>query len=135
MTNTASTVNTAIDALVAKGSTAIPAGLLWDWRVISPTAPFTEGASYTDDKWVKAIVLLTDGQNDVGGGSNGFDKSYYNAFGFAKNGHLGSTSGSHAEATLALQLAHERSAGRDHPGHCARAERVAHRAIGQGREA
>jgi Mg-chelatase subunit ChlD len=100
MTNTASTVNTAIDALVAKGSTAIPAGLLWGWRVISPTAPFTEGASYTDDKWVKAIVLLTDGQKDVGGGSNGFDKSFYNAFGFAKNGHLGSTSGSNAEATL-----------------------------------
>lgn len=100
MTNVASTVNTAIDALVAKGSTVIPAGLLWGWRAISPTAPFTEGTAYTDEKWVKAIVLLTDGENDVGGGSNGFDKSYYNAFGFAKNGHLGSTNGSNAEATL-----------------------------------
>jgi Flp pilus assembly protein TadG len=107
MTNTASTVNAAIDALVAKGSTVIPAGLLWGWRVISPTAPFTEGAAYSDDKWVKAIVLLTDGQNDVGGGgsqnplpSSDFNHSFYNAFGFAKNGHMGSTSGSNAEATL-----------------------------------
>lgn len=100
MTGTKSTITTAINALVAKGSTVIPAGLLWGWRVVSPTAPFTEGAPYTDDKWIKAIVLLTDGENDVGGGSNGFDKSYYSAFGFAKNGHLGSTSGSNAEATL-----------------------------------
>ena len=32
MTNTQSTVNDAIDALEAKGSTVIPAGLLWGWR-------------------------------------------------------------------------------------------------------
>ena len=100
MTSTRSTVTTAIDALVAKGSTVIPAGLLWGWRAISPGAPFTEGAAYTDEKWVKAVVLLTDGENDVEGGGNGFDKSTYGAFGYAKNGHLGSTSGSNAEATL-----------------------------------
>ena len=45
-------------------------------------------------------MLLTDGENDVSGGDNGFDKSTYNAFGFAKNGHLGNTSGSNANATL-----------------------------------
>ena len=100
MTSTKSTVDTAIDALVAKGNTVIPAGLLWGWRVLSSTEPFTEGAAYNDEKWVKAIVLLTDGDNDVSQGSNGFDKSVYNAFGFAKNGHLGNTNGSNAEATL-----------------------------------
>jgi Flp pilus assembly protein TadG len=100
MTNSLSDIDDAIDALTPKGSTVIPAGLLWGWRVISPTPPFTEGASYDDDNYVKAIVLLTDGENDVGGGKNGFDESYYNAFGYAKNGHLGSTSGSDAEATL-----------------------------------
>ncbi len=100
MTNVAASINTEIDSLQAKGSTVIPAGLLWGWRVISPGAPFTEGVDYSNDKYTKAIVLMTDGENDVGGGSNGFDKSYYNAFGFAKNGHLGSTSGSNAEATL-----------------------------------
>lgn len=100
MTNVAGTINTAIDALIASGSTVIPAGLGWGWRVISPTPPFTEGVDYGNDKYLKAIVLLTDGENDVGGGGNGFDKSYYNAFGYAKNGHLGSTSGSNAEDTL-----------------------------------
>jgi hypothetical protein len=100
LTNNQSTINSAIDALQAKGNTVIPAGLLWGWRVISPTPPFSEGAAYDDEKWQKAIVLLTDGENDVGGGSNGFDKSSYNAFGYAKNGHLGSTSGSNAESTL-----------------------------------
>ena len=100
LTNTKSTVVDAVNALAPRGSTVIPAGLLWGWRVISPTEPFTEGKPYDDEKWVKAIVVLTDGQNDVGGGLSGFNKSYYNAFGFAKSGHLGSTSGSDAESTL-----------------------------------
>ena len=102
MTNVAGTVNTAIDALQAKGSTVIPAGLLWGWRVISPAPPFTEGVDYSNDKYTKAIVLLTDGENDVGGGdsSTGVNKSYYNAFGYARNGHLGSTGGSNADSTL-----------------------------------
>ena len=100
MTSTKTTVLQGIDALTPKGSTVIPAGLLWGWRVISPTVPFTEGAAYNDDKYVKAIILLTDGDNDVNQGGNGINKSSYNAFGFAKNGHLGNTSGSNAEATL-----------------------------------
>jgi Flp pilus assembly protein TadG len=100
LTNTRATVTSAIDALVAKGNTVIPAGLLWGWRVLSPGVPFTEGAPYGDEKWVKAVVLLTDGENDISAGGNSFDKSVYNAFGYAKNGHLGSASGSNAEATL-----------------------------------
>ena len=44
--------------------------------------------------------MLTDGENDVNQASNGIDKSSYNAFGFAKNGHLGNTNGSNANATL-----------------------------------
>ena len=105
LTNKKSDVTTAIDALEPNGSTVIPAGLLWGWRVLSPTAPFTTAKPYDDEKWVKAIVLLTDGQNDVGGGSNGHDKSYYNAFGFAAEGHLGSTSGNNAESTLESKMA------------------------------
>lgn len=100
LTDTGSTVTTAIDALAANGNTVIPAGLLWGWRVLSSTQPFTEGAAYSDEKWVKALVLLTDGENDVSGGGNGINDSVYSAFGYAKNGHLGSTNGSNAEATL-----------------------------------
>lgn len=105
LTNAKGTIDAAIDALAAKGSTVIPAGLLWGWRVLSPGAPFTEGKPYSDEKWVKAMVLLTDGENDVGGGGNGFNKSSYNAFGFARNGHLGSTAGTSAESTLNTKTA------------------------------
>jgi Flp pilus assembly protein TadG len=100
MTSSQATINTAINALTPKGSTVIPAGLLWGWRAISPTAPYTEGAAYDDEKYVKAIVLLTDGENDVNQGGNGINESSYNAFGYAKNGHLGNTNGSNANATL-----------------------------------
>jgi len=93
-------VISAIEDLQPSGSTVIPAGLLWGWRVLSPTEPFTEGAAYDDEKWIKAIVLLTDGENSVNGGSNGHNKSVYNAFGYAAAGHLGSTNGTNAEATL-----------------------------------
>jgi Flp pilus assembly protein TadG len=102
MTSTQATVNAAIDALTPKGSTVIPAGLLWGWRAISPGSPFSEGAAYNDDKFVKAIILLTDGENDVSqqGSTTGINNSSYGAFGYAKNGHLGNTNGSNANATL-----------------------------------
>lgn len=102
MTTTKATVDAAIDALTPKGSTVIPSGLLWGWRAVSPGAPFTEGSAYNDEKYVKAIILLTDGDNDVNqqGSSTGINRSSYNAFGYAKNGHLGNTNGSNADATL-----------------------------------
>ena len=100
LTNNKSTVKTAIGALQANGNTVIPAGLLWGWRVLSPTAPFTEGKAYDEEERIKAIVLLTDGENSVSGGGNGKNNSVYNAFGYARNGHLGKTNGSNAEETL-----------------------------------
>jgi hypothetical protein len=105
LTNSKSTVDAAIDALAAKGNTVIPAGLLWGWRVLSPTSPYTEGKPYTDEKWVKAMVLLTDGENDVSGGQSNHNKSAYNAFGYAASGHLGSTNGGNAESTLNTKMA------------------------------
>ncbi|WP_069440551.1 pilus assembly protein [Methyloceanibacter superfactus] len=93
-------VVSAIEELQPSGNTVIPAGLLWGWRILSPTAPFTEGKAYDENERVKAIVLLTDGENSVSGGGNGKNKSVYNAFGYARNGHLGSKNGSNAEATL-----------------------------------
>jgi len=100
LTNTKSTVTSAINALQPKGYTVIPAGLLWGWRVLSPGKPFTEGKPYDSEKWIKAIVLLTDGENNVGGGTYNHNKSYYNAFGYAAKGHLGSKNGSKAEKEL-----------------------------------
>jgi hypothetical protein len=36
-------------------------GLAWAWRVLSPGAPFTEGAAYGDIR--KVIILMSDGEN------------------------------------------------------------------------
>jgi Mg-chelatase subunit ChlD len=44
------------------GGTNQAEGLAWGWRVLSPTAPFTEGAPYGDDVR-KVIVLMSDGEN------------------------------------------------------------------------
>ena len=57
---------TKINSLRAGGWTYIPSGLLWGWRVLSPQAPFSEGASWTEVKKKnvrKIIVLMTDGEN------------------------------------------------------------------------
>lgn len=100
LTNNKQTVLNAINALQPEGSTVIPAGLLWGWRLISPGEPFDEGAAYDDETWIKAIVLLTDGENSVNGGRNYHNKSNFNAFGYASQGHLGNRNGWEAEAEL-----------------------------------
>ncbi|GBE44812.1 hypothetical protein BMS3Bbin10_02917 [bacterium BMS3Bbin10] len=100
MTNVRASVATAIDQMVATGYTVIPAGLAWGWRLISPEAPFSEGVAYDDEDTIKAIVLLTDGQNMVSGGMGTHNRSQYSAYGFAQAGRLGATNGSQAEQVL-----------------------------------
>ena len=57
-----------IKSLQASGTTYIPAGLVWGWRVLSGQEPFPQGA---DDETIlehnvrKVIVLMTDGENTV----------------------------------------------------------------------
>lgn len=68
LTSTETTVMNAINAMQAQGATGtfIPVGLAWGWHVLSPTVPFTEGLGPSDEDYsrtVKAIVLLTDGEN------------------------------------------------------------------------
>jgi Flp pilus assembly protein TadG len=67
LTNTKSSINQAINAMTANGSTNIPEGIAWGWRLISPTEPFTQGAAYSDNKSSKALIVLTDGENSVAG--------------------------------------------------------------------
>ena len=62
------------DVLVAQGETYLPSGLIWGWRVLSPTAPFTKVeasanqpastiSSYHNPRWRKIMVLMTDGEH------------------------------------------------------------------------
>lgn len=99
LTNVKSVITSAISGMAATGSTVIPAGLSWGWKVVSPSAPFTEGVDYTDQRVAKAIILLTDGRNQVEG-DIGHNNSFYSAYGYAAEGHLGSTDGSQTRAVL-----------------------------------
>ncbi len=54
-----------IDTMVARGYTLGNYGMMWGERLISPQEPFTEGVSYDDLYWRKAIVMMTDGVNTM----------------------------------------------------------------------
>jgi len=60
-------VLTKINGMSASGSTYIPSGLAWAWRVLSKTAPFDDGVAYSamngGASVRKALVLMTDGEN------------------------------------------------------------------------
>lgn len=79
--------------------TNIAEGLAWGWRVLSPEIPFTEGASFGDPDTQKALILLTDGNNEIVGQSthNGSD---YTSFGYVEMGRLGTTSRSTARGII-----------------------------------
>lgn len=56
----------AIDDMTAGGWTYIPSGLAWGWRALTPNPPLDEGAPFDEfeaDGGVKALILMTDGQN------------------------------------------------------------------------
>jgi Mg-chelatase subunit ChlD len=66
MTLNKTTVENAIDAMTVGGDTYIPGGLFWGQALISNVAPYTEGRPYDEvlaNGGVKAIVLMTDGEN------------------------------------------------------------------------
>jgi len=66
----------AVAALVSPtGTTNIPQGLGWGWRVLKPDAPFTEAVANPDYDRQQAIVLLTDGEN-YGGSGDGYKTTF-----------------------------------------------------------
>ncbi|MCK5933264.1 MAG: TadE/TadG family protein [Fulvimarina manganoxydans] len=86
-----SAVQTALGQMQAAGATNIPEGLAWGWRLVTPTQPFTEGKSWSEESNLKAIVLMTDGENTLNPSySNGSpvdvdneNNSIYSMFGYA----------------------------------------------------
>jgi Flp pilus assembly protein TadG len=78
-------IKASIDAMAPTGNTNVPEGMAWGWRVLSSTAPFTEGRPETEKGNDKVVIVLTDGANtystvsaDLAG-----NKSTYAAFGYA----------------------------------------------------
>ena len=68
LTTNVSQIEREIASMYPNGETYIPTGLVWGWRVLSKTAPFREGSGYKKaarNNIKKAIVLMTDGENQV----------------------------------------------------------------------
>lgn len=108
LTNQKQTLLNSINAMVATGSTVIPMGLAWGWRVLSPGEPFTEGVAYSNEDYNKVIILLTDGKNDVGSNQNALPNpnlSWYSGYGYVAQGRLGTTNMSSAHTELDARTA------------------------------
>jgi Flp pilus assembly protein TadG len=61
LTTNETTITNQIAGMVAQGDTYIPAGVMWGLRVLSPNAPFADGAAYNSVK--KIMIVMTDGFN------------------------------------------------------------------------
>jgi Flp pilus assembly protein TadG len=101
LTTSEGTIQTNIAAMRhwSGGGTNQAEGLAWGWRVLSPTAPFTEGAAFNAarDNVRKVIVLMSDGEN-TNVGSDPVMSSDYSAY-----HHLGMWS-DYADGGLLNQL-------------------------------
>lgn len=67
LTNVYGTINTKINNLYASGNTLSNIGMVWGYRLLSPEAPFREATSWTDSTVKKVAILMTDGDNNIGG--------------------------------------------------------------------
>lgn len=103
LTDVRQTIADAITAMQPRGSTVIPEGLAWAWRVISPGLPYDEGAPYSDKTVTKVVILLSDGRNQVERGAP--YNSFYSAYGFANKGHIGPVNGSQSRQVLNAKTA------------------------------
>jgi Flp pilus assembly protein TadG len=103
LTNVRQAIADAITAMQPRGSTVIPEGLAWAWRVISPGLPYDQGADYSDKSVTKVVILLSDGRNQVERGAP--YNSFYSAYGFATKGHIGRTDGSQTRQVLNAKTA------------------------------
>jgi len=63
--------------MTASGATLGNFGMVWGWRVISPETPFDEGAAYSDKKWDKVVLVMTDGVNTM--------SNVYSAYGLSND--------------------------------------------------
>jgi hypothetical protein len=77
-----------IYALAPAGNTNSAEGMMWGWRVVSPEAPFESPNPYDDDKWQKAVVLMTDGFNTVSSADTPWS-SEMTPYGYAREERMG----------------------------------------------
>jgi len=95
LTTTPATITTAINNMVAMGNTNIQEGAAWGFRVLSPTAPFTEGGPY-NSSISKVMIVMTDGENTYNSQSDMNGASLYAAYSYPYNNYDRDTYGASA---------------------------------------
>ncbi|MEP6343410.1 MAG: pilus assembly protein TadG-related protein [Maricaulaceae bacterium] len=67
LTGNLQAVRTRINGLVATGRTYLPAGLMWGWRTLEASEPFTEAqaTNVNGNQARKVMLLMTDGSNSL----------------------------------------------------------------------
>lgn len=109
MTNNRGTIDAGINAMNAAGSTIITEAAAWGWRMISPRWRGLWGGDmatnnlpldYNTPLMNKAVILMTDGENDLSSNQND-----YSAYGTLAQRNLGTNNEATAEATLNTRLA------------------------------
>ncbi len=101
LTNDFNAIRTRINGLQAAGNTNIPLGLSWGWHSLSPNAPFSDGASYSDRDVTKVAILMTDG-NNTNAISYNWNEALYSGVSYIKQNRLGITAGNDAQRTAAM---------------------------------
>ncbi|MFC0633960.1 pilus assembly protein TadG-related protein [Brevundimonas balnearis] len=101
LTDDYAALRTAVNNMTATGNTQVPLGAMWGWHTLSPNAPFSDGRPYGEERLLKIMILMTDGENVLSDTSNPND-STYNAQGYVWQGRLGITGGSNAQRRTAL---------------------------------
>jgi Flp pilus assembly protein TadG len=92
LTNTQATLDAAMQNMTswANSGTAITVGMIWGWRTLSPNPPFGDGQPYGTPSLIKAVVLETDGNAEVGGNTQGWTQDL-TGYGYISEGKLGNT--------------------------------------------
>ncbi|GAK32831.1 flp pilus assembly protein TadG [alpha proteobacterium Q-1] len=108
----------------SRGGTIGSEGLMWGWRMLDPEPPFPNMVPYNDPATVKALVMMTDGVNEVfrwphnqyaKTASNGrrsependgsdMPESDYTAYGRLDDGRLGTTNINVAAEAINLRM-------------------------------
>lgn len=84
LTSDQDSIMDAIDGFEAYGATLGNVGMVWGWRVLSHAPPFTEAEPPEDRRWRKAIVMMTDGDNNL--------SATYTAYGLNSSHNLNTNS-------------------------------------------
>ena len=66
LTDNLETIRGKVQALTTEGETYLPAGLIWGWRTLSPTVPYTQAAKDAAERNPRGVMIfMTDGENSA----------------------------------------------------------------------